>query len=450
MIKIIPTIGPITQSVKDIKYINKYANIFRLNSSHNTINWHYGIAKKIKLISKENKILIDIPGIKPRTLNKLDISIKKNEMVYFYFKKKPKGLINITNIIPLSNPIPKIQKNIKSFSVSDGTFSFKLLKYNKTFLSGIAQQSFLLKPNKGLNIPLSIYEDNLQKKKYFNFLEKINKIDFDAIGLSFVQNYKIINLIKKKYTNKIIVSKIENFEGLKNVKKICDVSDVIMIDRGDLAAEIGNENLFEAIIKISEVCKMFNKPLIMATENLDSMIQNKLPTKSEIFALAYYNKINVDCIMLSDETTTSKNWKNILNWTGNFFQKQSVKKSSKLILKDTFWDIIKDNLDIPIIIFTKKGLSLNNVENLSNYKNIIVFTESSKVKFQCQFKKNINVIQTDKFDNKNFQKFIKKNILRNSKKIFKISNKIIIIYISYPRKNSRANTAMLVTKDDFK
>ena len=110
----------------------------------------------------------------------------------------------------------------------------------------------------------------------------------------------------------------------------------------------------------------------------------------------------------------------------------------------------RDNLDIPIIIFTKKGLSLNNVENLSNYKNIIVFTESSKVKFQCQFKKNINVIQTDKFDNKNFQKFIKKNILRNSKKIFKISNKIIIIYISYPRKNSRANTAMLVTKDDFK
>ena len=450
MIKIIPTIGPITQAIKDIRHINKYANIFRLNSSHNTINWHHDIAKKIKLISKENKILIDIPGIKPRTSNKLDISIKKNEKVYFYFKNKPKSSNNISKVIPLSNPIPKIQKNIKSFSVSDGAYSFKLLNYNKTFLLGVAQQSFLLKPNKGLNIPLSIYEDRLQKKKYFNFLSRISKIDFDAIGLSFVQNYKIINLIKKKYPKKIIVSKIENFEGLKNAKKICDVSDVIMIDRGDLAAEIGNENLFEAIIKISEICKTFNKPLIMATENLDSMIKNKLPTKSEIFALAYYNRINVDCIMLSDETTTSKNWKNILNWTSNFFQKQSLKKGSKLIFKDTFWDIIKNNLDIPIIIFTKKGLSLNNVENLSNYKNITVFTESSKVKFHCQFKKNINVIQTDKFDNKNFQKFIKKNILRNSKKIFKVSNKIIIIYISYPRKNSRANTAMLVTKDDFK
>ena len=63
--------------------------------------------------------------------------------------------------------------------------------------------------------------------------------------------------------------------------------------------------------------------------------------------------------------------------------------------------------------------------------------------------KNIDVIQTDKFDNKNFQKFIKINILKNSKQIFKNSNKIIVIYISYPRKNSRANTAMLLTKKDF-
>ena len=180
-----------------------------------------------------------------------------------------------------------------------------------------------------------------------------------------------------------------------------------MIDRGDLAAEIGNENLFEGIIKISKICKTFNKPLIMATENLDSMINNKLPTKSEIFALAYYNQINVDCIMLSDETTTSKNWKNILVWTNNFFQQQSLIKKSKLVFKETFWDIIKNNQNIPIVIFTKKGLSINNVQNLSNFENITVFTESSKVKFHCQFSKNIDVIQTDKFDNKNFKNLLK-------------------------------------------
>ncbi len=449
MIKIIPTIGPVTQSLESIKYINKFSNLFRLNSSHNIISWHYDIAKKIKLASKENKILIDIPGIKPRTLNNSDIVIKKYEKILFYFKIKPKQKSKFVNMIPLSNPIPKIQSNIKFFSISDGTYGFKLTNYNKNYLVGVAQQNFKLKPNKGLNIPMSVYEDALQKRKYFSFLNKISKIKFDAIGLSFVQNSKIIDQIKKKYPSKIVVSKIENYEGLRNANKICDVSDVIMIDRGDLAAEIGNENLFEGIIKISKICKTFNKPLIMATENLDSMINNKLPTKSEIFALAYYNQINVDCIMLSDETTTSKNWKNILVWTNNFFQQQSLIKKSKLVFKETFWDIIKNNQNIPIVIFTKKGLSINNVQNLSNFENITVFTESSKVKFHCQFSKNIDVIQTDKFDNKNFQKFIKINILKNSKQIFKNSNKIIVIYISYPRKNSRANTAMLLTKKDF-
>ena len=88
MIKIIPTIGPVTQSLKSIKYINKFSNLFRLNSSHNIISWHNDIAKKIKLASKENKILIDIPGIKPRTLNNSDIVIKKYEKILFYFKIK--------------------------------------------------------------------------------------------------------------------------------------------------------------------------------------------------------------------------------------------------------------------------------------------------------------------------------------------------------------------------
>ena len=115
MIKIIPTIGPVTQSLESIKYINKFSNLFRLNSSHNIISWHYDIAKKIKLASKENKILIDIPGIKPRTLNNSDIVIKKYEKILFYFKIKPKQKSKFVNMIPLSNPIPKNSKVILNF-----------------------------------------------------------------------------------------------------------------------------------------------------------------------------------------------------------------------------------------------------------------------------------------------------------------------------------------------
>ena len=270
MIKVIPTIGPASEELKDIKFLQNYTNIFRLNSSHNTIKWHKSISDKIKLSSQKNKILIDIPGIKPRTSNTADIKIKKNERILFYYKIKPNIKNNISKFIPLSNPIPQIKKKVTFFSISDGSFEFKATGKSKNYIIGTSKQSFVLKKNKGLNIPLSVYSDNLQKKKYLFFLKAINRLNYDAVGLSFVQNHNIINFIKNKYPKKIIVSKIENYEGLRNAKEICKASDVIMIDRGDLSAEIGNDNLFDAIIEISKLCENLHKPLIMATENLDS------------------------------------------------------------------------------------------------------------------------------------------------------------------------------------
>lgn len=94
------------------------------------------------------------------------------------------------------------------------------------------------------------------------------------IGLSFIQNTKIIKVLKKKYPHYLIVSKIENSEGLKNAENICKSCDIIMIDRGDLGAEIANDKLFDSINKIISIAKKFGKPVVMATENLDSMINN--------------------------------------------------------------------------------------------------------------------------------------------------------------------------------
>tara|TARA_B100000575_G_C23142016_1_gene664878 strand:+ start:1475 stop:2821 length:1347 start_codon:yes stop_codon:yes gene_type:complete len=448
MIKVIPTIGPATEKIKDIRFLQNYTNVFRLNSSHNTIKWHKSISDRIKQLSQKNKILIDIPGIKPRTLNTTDIQIKKNEKVLFYYKTKPYIKNDISKFIPLSNPIPLIKRKVTVFSISDGSFEFKTLGVSKNYIVGSSKQSFVLKKNKGLNIPLSVYSDNLQKKKYLFFLKAISRLNYDAVGLSFVQNHKIINYIRNKYPKKIIVSKIENYEGLRNAEEICKASDVIMIDRGDLAAEIGNDNLFDAIIKISKLCENLHKPLIMATENLDSMISNKMPTKSEIFTLAYYKKINIDSIMLSDETATAENWKNIVIWVKKFFKGKS--KSDKVNNHNLkFWDIIKNEIKIPVVIFTKKGFSMKNVENLSYFKNIIVFTESLRVKLLCEFKNNLHAILTEKFNNKNFLNFIKSNIKKNYKIIFKDFNSVLVFYISYPRKKSRVNTMIFLSKKDF-
>ena len=74
--RILPTIGPVSESTNSLKKINKFTNIFRLNGSHNNINWHKNIIKKIKSLNKNNKILFDVPGIKPRTANDKEIVFK--------------------------------------------------------------------------------------------------------------------------------------------------------------------------------------------------------------------------------------------------------------------------------------------------------------------------------------------------------------------------------------
>ena len=96
--KILPTIGPVSNSFKSIKTLNKFSSVFRLNGSHNTINWHKQTINKIKKINKQNQILLDIPGVKPRTANKESIIIKKNQIVTFFYKKNSNNGENLVNL----------------------------------------------------------------------------------------------------------------------------------------------------------------------------------------------------------------------------------------------------------------------------------------------------------------------------------------------------------------
>ena len=100
--KILPTIGPSTENINDLRFLFKYCSMARLNSSHNEISWHKKMINLIKKVDNNIDILIDIPGVKPRTSNKSAIKIKKNEIVYFghNLKFKNKICINLTRKLP--------------------------------------------------------------------------------------------------------------------------------------------------------------------------------------------------------------------------------------------------------------------------------------------------------------------------------------------------------------
>ena len=99
MIKILPTIGPASNSINSLKKILLFTDTVRLNGSHNNINWHEKVSLNIKKINPSCKILIDLPGIKPRTENSNGMTINKNQRIIFFYKKKPKISNNNQKII---------------------------------------------------------------------------------------------------------------------------------------------------------------------------------------------------------------------------------------------------------------------------------------------------------------------------------------------------------------
>lgn len=309
----------------------------------------------------------------------------------------------------------------------------------------MALQTFILKKNKGLNIPFSNYDDNLQKNKYYNFIKKISNLDFDCIGLSFIQNGKIIKKLKKIYPDKLFISKIENSMGYKNRFEIIYNSDAIMIDRGDLAAEVGISRLSDYCDNIISQSIKLGKPIIIATENFNSLMYESSPSKSDVVNLDHYISKNVDYIMLSDETATSQNWKNTITWLSSYLSKKILtkEKSKKLNIQDISQNLVNQNL----LLFSKKGLFFEKISNI-NFNDLIVFTENKFLKKKLELKKNSVAILV-KFPKKNLHEFFYYNIDKYKNIIFRKKNFAYLINVIFPRKNSKANSISIIDKKDF-
>jgi len=450
---ILPTIGPETEDDKSLKRILKHSNILRLNGSHNTLDWHKNVINRIKKINSNCTVLFDIPGVKPRTLNEINLNIKKNESITFY-DSTYKG--NKSNSVLLSNLIPKISKLTKLFTIADGQYNFKLIKSGKGYIVGKSSSSFILFSKKGLNIQSSTYDNSLQFQVYKNFINKSKHIGYDAVGVSFIQSGKMLKSLKLLFPNLIMVSKVENSEGLRNLNSICLNSEAVMIDRGDLAAEIGDINLYSAVNDIAIETKKMGKPLIMATENLESMQIRSSPTKSEIMSLGHSLSLGADKIMLSEETAISKNWLQTIEWLTKFFLKKVNKpkeviayKNSNLTEHNQIWRILEDSNDTPIVVFTRSAAAIHIAKSINPSIKIISFTDRQLTLKLSRFWSDVTCYYLNKFDNSKGSNFVFNTIKSFKSEIFKKNNTAIVFFISNPRPGSRANTVSIVKKDDF-
>ena len=374
--KIIATLGPAIYSENKLKKLVELGvDAFRINFSHNTIGISRIISKIRKIekkIGKKLSLIADLQGVKLR------VGKIKNEKQRIEFNQKFTfdDNKNLGDHSRINFPYPAILKKLKKGNkilIDDGKYSFSVIsKRGNSITTKCRSQNCVLSSNKSFHVPNLDMTFNKLTLKDKKDIKTAIKLGCNWIALSYLQNEKLIletrKLIKKDMG---IISKIENKHAIKNIKKIIQATDSIMIARGDLAIDIGHSEVPKVQLSLIKKCSQFSKSVIVATQMLESMIENSTATRAEINDIATAIFQGADTVMLSAEAAIGK------------FPTQAVSTMTETILStekykrehiEDFKNSIIANKDpVKSILLSVKDMAYN-----SNVKAIIVFSNSGK------------------------------------------------------------------------
>lgn len=311
--KIVCTIGPASESIeKLIELMDAGMNVARLNFSHGDHNEHGERIKNIREAAKRtNKniaILLDTKGPEIRTHNMENdgIELKAGEKIIVSMEEVlgTKDKFSIT----YEGLIEDVQVGSKIL-LDDGLIGLEVTGINKEKkeIETLILNSGLLKNKKGVNVPgVSVNLPGITEKDANDIVFGIQQ-GVDFIAASFVRRasdvLEIRELLEKYNATHIhIIPKIENQEGVDNIDEILEVSDGLMVARGDLGVEIPAEEVPLVQKMLIKKCNEHGKPVITATQMLDSMQRNPRPTRAEASDVANAIFDGTDAIMLSGET----------------------------------------------------------------------------------------------------------------------------------------------------
>jgi len=312
--KILATIGPASNNYETIKSLAAAgANVFRLNFSHGSHEVHQEVIQIIRRVNEELNthlgILQDLQGPK----------IRVGEVENNGVEIKPGSPITITNdpVVGTSELVSTVYQNLPNDVVSgdrilidDGNLELVVNNTDGKNVNCTVIHGGILKSRKGINLPnTKVSAPSLTEKDIEDLAFGLSQ-DVDWIALSFVRSAEdIIDLRKRiEKAGKVckIVAKIEKPEALENIDAIIAETDAIMVARGDLGVEVPMEIVPLWQKKMVEKCKLACKPVIIATQMMESMIVNPRPTRAETNDVANAVLDGADAVMLSAETASGK------------------------------------------------------------------------------------------------------------------------------------------------
>ncbi|MBP9852845.1 MAG: pyruvate kinase [Patescibacteria group bacterium] len=310
--KIIATVGPSTNSYKQIKaLIDAGANGIRLNFSHGTheervqqIAW---IRKASHETGKPIAIIQDLQGPKIR-LGDFDgvVPVQKGQSLRLQFDADYAA----TGILPTQYDLAKKVKRGERLLLADGRLHTHITSVKDGTVHVRTENDGVLLQRKGINLPDTDFEGDVITAKDRADLAFGSEQDIDYVAMSFIQTPKDIRAIKRIIHNlgspRAVIAKIETKMAVENLEEIIQEADAIMVARGDLAVETLPESVPIVQRKIIGLGLKHRKPTVVATQMLASMTEAPEPTRAEVSDIATAVLVGADCVMLSDETASGR------------------------------------------------------------------------------------------------------------------------------------------------
>ncbi len=399
--KILATVGPASDSLEVLeRLIRAGVNVFRLNFSHGTHEYHTQIIKNIREASSSVNIKVgilqDICGPKVRVGElESDFSLKKGDKIIFTKERvigkkidehSYKVCINQPNILDMI-------KDGEHIYMCDGSIHAKVIGTNGDLVARIENDGKLFS-NKGVNFPNTVINIGVITPKDEKDLLWGVQQEVDFVAISFVQNASDVlraRAILDGHGSKAqIFSKIEKFDAVENLKEILEASDGVMIARGDLGIEVPYSKVPSIQKKIIKMANNASKPVITATQMLLSMTGQDMATRAEISDVANAVLDGTDAVMLSEESAIGVNPVNVVEVMSNtILEAEKIYSHNKFgkfdFLDDT--DIITasvaklaKNLKVKAILsLTSSGKSAKKLARYRIKSDIYAITHSERV-----------------------------------------------------------------------
>ncbi len=459
--KILATIGPSSEN-KINELFKAGIDGIRFNMAHvspKDYKKYSNIVKKSREINNNLFIVSDLEGPKIRLGDFTPKEIKKNDKIII-------ALNNLNDRIPLQNTnLYKLIKKGDSLLIDDGNVNLIVSKIEDKEIHCVVEHGEILMPRKGINIPGVCIDIPYLTQKMRMDIDFIIKNEIDFVSVSYSRNVEDIKSVKSLLKNsKVkIIGKIENLEGDNNTDSIISEVDAMMVPRGDYGLEMGVINVPNYQKKLIEKCNILGKPVITATQMLESMINSKSPKRAEVSDIFNAVLDGTDVVMLSGETSvgnypieTVKMMNNILNEAEKFLfdssnstnlhiklEKLIQTKSSSDIISKSVYNASKENFIKAILVPTSTGYTAKMISRFRPKCPIIAITFNPFIKRQLNAVWGVTPILVNKMNEENI---IKESIFITKSKGFIKSGDFVIITAGMGSNKNGSTNMMRIEK----